>query len=153
MTPAVLNRSSIYRIMNLSTEVARFKPKLYYILFIVCDIVSLIFQGTGGGMCANADTGSDVGMNIALVGLSFQVFSMAIFILLSADYAWRYHKAVQTGHAGTIHSRKFNVFVAGLATALLCIFTRCVYRIAELSDGYAGRIFHDQGLFIGLEGV
>ena len=29
----------------------------------------------------------------------------------------------------------------------------CCYRIDELSDGYNGPLIHNEGLFIGLEGV
>lgn len=47
----------------------------------------------------------------------------------------------------------FKVFGGFLAFSILCILVRCVYRIDELSDGYHGPLIHDQGLFIGLEGV
>ena len=35
----------------------------------------------------------------------------------------------------------------------LCIFARCCFRVAELSQGYHGPLLKKQGLFIGLEGV
>ncbi len=37
--------------------------------------------------------------------------------------------------------------------AIILILIRCVYRIDELSDGYSGPLVHDEGLFVGLEGV
>jgi hypothetical protein len=39
-----------------------------------------------------------------------------------------------------------------LCFATLCIFTRSVYRVAELSDGWKGRLISTQSYFIGLEG-
>jgi hypothetical protein len=35
----------------------------------------------------------------------------------------------------------------------MLIWIRYVYRIAELKDGYSGALFHDEGLFYGLESV
>ena len=40
-----------------------------------------------------------------------------------------------------------------LSLAILLILIRCIYRIDELSDGYSGPLIHDEGLFVGLEGV
>lgn len=50
-------------------------------------------------------------------------------------------------------SRSFKIFVWFLSLSTLLILIRCIYRIDELSDGYNGPLIHDQGLFIGLEGV
>lgn len=141
------------RIVNLAPELARFKPMLYYVLFIICDIISLVFQSIGGGMSTNSDGASQTGVNIALFGLSFQVFTLVVFISLSIDYAVRYTRAAKTGSAGRIVDKQFKLFVVFLALATLSIFTRCVYRIAELSEGYSGPLLRDEGLFIGLEGV
>ena len=140
-------------IVNLSPGLARFKPKFYYILFIVCDVISLIFQSVGGGMSSSSEGGSQTGVNIALFGLSFQVFTLSVWIALSIDYALRYKNDVSRGNAGRIADGRFKVFVAFLSLATLCIFTRCVFRIAELSEGYSGTLLKQEGLFIGLEGV
>lgn len=43
--------------------------------------------------------------------------------------------------------------MAFLSLAILFILIRCAYRIDELSDGWNGPLIHDEGLFIGLEGV
>ena len=61
----------------------------------------------------------------------------------------------QAAHAGAQRhvSGRFKIFVAFLSLAILLIFIRCIYRIDELSDGYSGPLIHDEGLFIGLEGV
>jgi hypothetical protein len=47
-------------------------------------------------MSSNSSGSSYQGVNIAIAGLSFQVFSLIVFICLAADYAikyWRGHKA------------------------------------------------------------
>ena len=87
---------------------------------------------------------------MAIAGLSFQVFTLLIFILLAAEYAIRFQKAERVK---TQLPTKFKIFVGFLSLAIICILIRCIYRIDELSDGYNGPLIHDQGLFIGLEGV
>jgi len=146
---------TLYKIiMYLSPTSSRFAPKLYYILFIPCDIISLVLQAIGGAMSTNSMGSSKTGVNIALAGLCFQVFTLTVFILLSLDYTIRYRKDVKTGRVESSHvEKKFGVFVVFLALAIVSILTRCVYRIDELSDGYSGPLIHNQGLFIGLEGV
>lgn len=139
------------RIINGAPELARFKPRLYYIVFIVFDVISLVFQSIGGGMSTETQGSSQTGVNIALFGLSFQVFCLAAFIVLALDYTWRYRKAASRD--GTVRNTRFQLFAMFLSFATLCVFTRCVYRIAELSEGYSGHLIHNEGLFIGLEGV
>lgn len=89
-------------------------------------------------------------MDVAIAGLSFQVFTLAVFIALAAEYAFRYSKA--EGPGSKLPPR-FKIFVLFLSAAIILILTRCAYRIDELKDGYGGSLIHDQGLFIGLEGV
>jgi len=105
-------------------------------------------------MSTKSEGSSKSGVNIALAGLCFQVVTLSVFIILSLDYANRYQKDVQTGQIRKAHGEdRFQLFVVFLAFSILCILTRCVYRIDELSDGYHGPLIHNQGLFIGLEGV
>ena len=126
---------------------------LYYLLFIICDVISLVFQSIGGGMSTSSEGGSQTGVNIALFGLAFQVFTLVVFITLSLDYTVRYLRAAKKGAVGRVVDKRFKVFVACLTLATLLVFTRCVYRIAELSEGYSGPMLRDEALFIGLEGV
>lgn len=109
-------------------------------------------------MSSNSSGRSYQGVDIAIAGLSFQVFTLSVFISLAADYAVRYsrgRKAVAGKEEAEEEklTRKFKVFVGFLSFAIICILVRCVYRIDELSRGYSGPLVHNQGLFIGLEGV
>lgn len=139
-----------YSIVYLGTQHARFPPKFYYWTFIACDLLSLILQATGGALSSVSSGGSKAAVDVAIAGLSFQVFTLIIFILLAAEYGVRYQKA---GGANAQLPTKFKSFLGFLSLSILCILIRCIYRIDELSDGYNGPLIHDQGLFIGLEGV
>jgi hypothetical protein len=58
--------------------------------------VSLTLQGAGGGIAATAASGNltqiNLGTNIMIAGLSFQVFSLLVFMVLCADFALRIRK-------------------------------------------------------------
>ena len=144
----------------LGPQYSRLRPNLYLWIFIPCDLVSLSLQGSGGGLSSSAGTSGEgsgnsaqVGVDIAIAGLAFQVLTLAVFIVLALDFAWRYRKGSRmTGNAGNTNQR-FKIFVGFLSLAILCIFIRCIYRIDELSDGYTGPLIHNENLFIGLEGV
>ena len=61
--------------------------------------------------------------------------------------------ALDPTHAKLRASWAFKGFLIALAAATVFIFTRSVFRVAELGEGWEGAIIKNQGLFIGLEGV
>lgn len=81
---------------------SRFKPRTYTITFITCDFISLLLQAIGGAITSIADSGSstqNMGVNIMIAGLSFQVVSLFVFISLSADFAFSVFRAKRKGSA------------------------------------------------------
>jgi hypothetical protein len=103
-----------------------------------------------------------VGNNVIIAGLSVQVATLFIFTLFAADFAIRTMKRVRRqgieGASDPIHmqlrgSHAFKWFLFSLSVATLCIFTRCVFRVAELSKGWTGDLMRTQKYFIGLEGA
>ena len=89
-----------------------------------------------------------VGVNISLVGLIFQVITLTIFCVLFVDYVYR----------AWWSSARYKIqplvnFLAFVFTAVLLIMLRCVYRIVELHTGYFSELFRDEALFIALESV
>jgi RTA1 like protein len=154
--PALLNidyvrltRLFSQRICYLDPTISRFSPKLIYWIFITSGITSLSLQGAGGGISSTTSGTSKLGENISLAGLCFQVFTLIIFILLAVDYLFRFYRL--PGQAKTIF--RFKVYLVFMFSSIVLILGRCVYRIDELKDGYHGALFHNQGLFCGLESV
>ena len=96
-----------------------------------------------------------------VAGLAFQVLTLAVFICLCIDFAFktirRMHAmgdaALDPAHTKMRQSTLFRLFLLALAFATLCIFIRSIYRVAELSEGWAGALIKNQSLFIGLEGA
>lgn len=139
-------------------HISRFSPRTYTITFCTCDFFSLLLQAAGGGIAASANDQSttQAGINTMLAGLSFQVFSLALFAAACAEFALRLHKnptAWSQTHSALYSSRLFKAFLASLSVATLTIFVRSCFRVAELSGGFDGALANDQITFMVLEGM
>ncbi|KAF7537719.1 hypothetical protein G7Z17_g12794 [Cylindrodendrum hubeiense] len=132
-------------------SISRFKPQLFYWIFIPCDIVSLILQALGGALsCVGTDEDAiKVGENISLAGLIFQVITLVVFAALFADYVFKASRSPSYHRL----NKGMMIFLGLLFASTIIILTRCTYRIVELGKGYFSAIFRDEGLFIGLESV
>lgn len=142
----------IYKIINyISPAHSRFRPRLIYWFFITVDVISLVLQAAGGAMSSTSNGDSSVGVNVALAGLAFQVATLALFVTIVADYAFRSRSVWKGFKFPTV----FKVFVSFLVLAILTIWIRCCYRVYELSEGYSrdSEALRDEPLFIGLESV
>jgi hypothetical protein len=100
-------------------------------------------------MSASTSGASKTGVDIALAGLSFQVFTLLVFCALFADYLIRYIRSGQPTQFGL----RLRLFFAFTALAIVLTLARCAYRVDELSAGYSGPLIRREDLFIGLEGV
>ncbi|KAL8956526.1 MAG: hypothetical protein Q9193_005978 [Seirophora villosa] len=145
-------------VQTLGSAYSRLPARWYTWIFIGCDIFSLVLQGAGGGLAASADTQStqDVGSNLMLTGIVWQVVTLLLFAALAADFFLRAHRnrADLTDAAREIsRTARFSLFLAGLVLAYLGIAVRCIYRIAELAGGWGNEIMQNDAEFIVLEGV
>lgn len=163
LAPAFLS-AGIYLLLKqlcltFGPQSSRLAPKLYTWIFISCDILSIILQGAGGALSAAAEDGSNllnIGVDVMIAGLSFQVFTLFVFALLAGDFFLRVRKNRQNLPSITAalrNSLKFKLFLAFSTIAFLCIFTRCNYRIAELSGGWGNPIMRKEAEFIVLDSV
>jgi hypothetical protein len=128
-------------------------------IFIGCDLLSLVLQGAGGGIAATADFGSDlqdVGTNLMLAGVVWQVVCLTFFGYFLAEYlvrTYRHRNEIGCDGIELYHDRKFRLFVFGILTAYVTILARCAYRIPELSDGWRSEIMRNEVEMIVLEGA
>ncbi|KAH8201127.1 hypothetical protein TruAng_004677 [Truncatella angustata] len=142
-------------------ENSRLKPGWYPRIFIPCDVISLILQAVGGAMASIAshnNTNVKPGNNIMIAGLAFQVFTLFVFIILVVDFAirtLRNQSRLNTNPAlvSLRTSTRFRLFLGALSVSTICVFWRCVFRVAELSEGWSGPIMKQQNLFVGFEGI
>ncbi|RDL39273.1 Uncharacterized protein BP5553_03613 [Venustampulla echinocandica] len=138
-------------------DCSRFKPRTYTLIFCTCDLISLVLQALGGGIASTANTqsSSDLGKNIMLAGLIFQVVSLVLFAICCGEFAFRvwsgkgsrnptYTWLTQTG--------LFKGFLIGLFVSSVTIFARSIYRCAELAGGFDGDLFkNDEALYMIME--
>lgn len=98
-----------------------------------------------------------------VAGLSFQVFTLLVFMVLCLDFGIRTSRRFNSlgdaafdqnpAFASLRKSWKFKGFLAALTLATICIFWRSVYRVVELGEGWTGDLIRHQWLFVGFEGV
>lgn len=134
-------------------SVSRLNPRIIAYVFIPCDIISLVLQGTGGALSAGAETedGTKVGVDVSKAGLIFQVVTLVLFIGLSSDFLWALQRTHR--HDDQRVTRPLKVMIVWLAAATILILVRCIFRIYELKDGYFASAFRDEGTFIAFESV
>ncbi|KAI9755882.1 MAG: hypothetical protein M4579_004095 [Chaenotheca gracillima] len=138
-------------------HISRVRPRTYTIVFMSCDFFSLLLQAIGGAIASSADTQklSQLGVHIMIAGLSTQVFSLIVFIVLALEFAWRAYKAdhFDPKAADLRRSLYFRSFIFALGLGTLTLFIRSVFRVAELSEGYDGALANDEITFMTLEGT
>ena len=145
--------------LELGANFSRIRPKFYTWIFCLADLLSLIIQGTGGGIAATADSGSNmqnVGNDLMMAGIVFQVVTLLIFGAMVSNYALRvyaHRSQLEPSAIKLMNATRFKLFVGGLTLAYITIFTRCIFRIGEMANGWGNSIMQDETDFIVLDGV
>jgi len=161
--PAFLT-ASIYlclsRIIIIYCEsAARFRARYYTYFFIFCDVVSLVLQAAGGGITSGATTVAtdQMGKNLLIAGLAFQVASLTVFAILCADLVIAFHKVPESAcnpeFVGLRKSKKLRYWFCSLSASVLFIYIRSCFRVAELSQGFKGTLANSEITFMILEGA
>ncbi len=146
-------------VLEIGNDFSRIRAKYYTWIFILCDLFSLILQGSGGGIAATAKGGSTMqktGNNLMMAGIVWQVFTLIVFGILVADYFIRARAnrtRFEPAAIKLLNNQRFKLFVAGLCLAYLTIFIRCVFRIGEMAKGWANPIMQSEPDFIALDSV
>lgn len=142
-----------FSITHTDRSLSRFSPRIITFVFIPCDIISLVLQGTGGALSAGAQTadGTKVGVDVSKAGLIFQVVTLVLFIGLSLDFLWALQRSNK--HTSKKVEKSSKMMVIWIATATILILIRCMFRIYELNDGYFAPAFREEGTFIAFESV
>lgn len=133
-------------------------PRLIAIFFVGSDFLSLVLQAAGGAIASTANTHatSQVGINLMIAGLSTQVVSMTVFVLVCMQLAWAVRKhpeRVSTEYEEMRRSRRFRLFLWSIGICTIAILIRCSFRVAELSKGFNGSIANNEVEFMVLDGM
>lgn len=98
----------------------------------------------------------NVGTDLMITGIVWQVGTLTIFAALVVDYAIRTNRSwsIVSQDSKTLLARSsFKGFLIAVAVAFVTIFCRCVYRIAEMVGGWANPIMRDETGFVIMEGL
>ncbi|KAI0056244.1 RTA1-domain-containing protein [Artomyces pyxidatus] len=136
--------------------------KWYTIVFVSCDVIALTVQSVGGATASNADNDlhkANIGGNIMLGGIVFQLVAIVFYVALAGEFLFRYIKDRPFLRSGSVLQRRgsttqrMKILLGGMSFMTVCIFIRSIYRTIELSDGWDGKIMSTQVLFNVLDGA
>ena len=124
--------------------------RMFAIIFITCDIVSLVIQAIGGGMAATAEQQEEdtsKGTQIMVAGIDFQMASITIFMILAAWFTVKLKKARIS------FPRPVILQCIGLIISVVCLYIRAIYRTVELAQGWTGYLITHEIYFFILDGT
>jgi hypothetical protein len=146
-------------ILCFGEEFSVIRARYYTYIFVGADLLSLVMQGAGGGIASTAENDSqqELGDDLLMAGISWQVVALFIFIGAASWYVVRRWKGIKEyplspEAAATLKQPRFRLFAFGVASAWIAIFFRCVYRIVEMAGGWGNEIMRDEVTFIVFEG-
>ncbi|KAI8677665.1 hypothetical protein NCS55_00483800 [Fusarium keratoplasticum] len=151
---AAISLTFKHLVLYYGTQYSTIRPKLYPWNFVGSDFVSIIIQGIGGAVAASASTGDnpdpkrvDLGNNLLIAGVSFQVVNMVVCGVLMLIYIYRYRNVrklatytVDCGEDGIISTdsptshrtpqsdKRVKKFIYSITIAYIAIIIRCIYR-------------------------
>ncbi|KZV76205.1 RTA1-domain-containing protein [Peniophora sp. CONT] len=134
-------------ILRLGQGYSRIGQWWYIRIFLACDLVALTIQAVGGGIAssANDEAGANVGGNIMLAGIVFQLAGIIVYAVLAAEFLWHYihDRPFRRSYVYEQRSqtpRRLKLMLLGMGIMTVLLFIRSVYRTAELANGWKGKI-------------
>ncbi|GAA5964756.1 hypothetical protein JCM3765_002544 [Sporobolomyces pararoseus] len=108
--------------------------KAFKITFLIVDYISLVVQGVGGGIAGSATTerSLNMGSNIMLGGIAFQLLVMIVYVIYGS--VWTYRAREEVANAG----KKMRQMLFALFAASVCVIIRGIFRTCELQDSFTG---------------
>ncbi|KAJ8456941.1 hypothetical protein ONZ51_g11824 [Trametes cubensis] len=143
-------------IQRIGPDYSRLSSKWYTIVFLSCDIIALIVQAVGGAKASLAlkqGTDPNPGGHIMLAGVSFQLAALVIYVILASEFLLRYaydhpfKRRSQTPLRVDRVDKKTKLIIFGLGIEAVFLFIRSIYRTAELTDGWRGKIITTEVYF------
>ncbi|KAH6974762.1 hypothetical protein EDB80DRAFT_757816 [Ilyonectria destructans] len=120
-------------------------------------------------LCAassNEDSSFQLGSNLLLAGVSFQVVNMAFCGGLILIYVWRRRQApkhIQDGDLAPCsqgtprqirrNRKRVGTFIWGRVVAYIAIIVRCIYRIPEMAMVWGSDLMQREATFMSLDGA
>ena len=133
------------------------KPKRYPWILLTCDFLALVLQASGGGIAgaSNTDNLLQVGTDLMLAGIAFQVAILSAFAIFGSLNFIRIYKDGVLSRLpadSPLRRPKFKLFCAAVTLSFIGLFSRSIYRLPEMAGGWRNPLMQNQTDFIILEG-
>lgn len=91
---------SLARIIGVyTTSASRIRQRTYSLIFVACDVVSLLLQAAGGAITTSNDNSTvQSGINIMIAGLASQVASLTLYLAVCVDFGGRIYRSQSHGN-------------------------------------------------------
>lgn len=151
VTAPVFLAAGIYTILSaliprLGSRYSFLPPKVILWFFITSDVIATVTQVAGAALIgvrqSDREDPTDAN-NILLGGLAYQVFSMGVFVILSATFIVRARSAIREA--------RLSLFSLVFCTATVLIYLRTCFRLAETAQGLSGELQTNEVYFACLE--
>jgi len=151
VTAPVFLAAGIYTILSaliprLGRRYSFLPPKVVLWFFVTSDVIATVTQVAGAALIGVAQSNREdptTANNILLGGLAYQVFSMGVFVILSATFLLRARAAIKDA--------KLGIFSIVFAVATILIYLRTTFRLAETAEGLGGNLQSNEIYFACLE--
>ncbi|CAI6096276.1 unnamed protein product [Clonostachys chloroleuca] len=151
VTAPVFLAAGIYTILSalisrLGRQYSFLPPKFILWFFITSDVIATLTQITGAALIGVSQTKRKdpaTANNILLGGLAYQVFSMGVFVFMTATFLFRARRAIS--------SVGLTAFSLVFAIAAVLIYLRTCFRLAETAEGLGGALLRNETFFACLE--
>ncbi|KAL6849235.1 hypothetical protein ACO1O0_008765 [Amphichorda felina] len=153
VTAPVFLAGGIYTILSaliprLGRQYSFLPPKVVLWFFITSDVIATVTQVAGAALIgvrqSDREDPTDAN-NILLGGLAYQVFSMGIFVILSATFVFRARTAIREA--------QLSLFTLVFCVAAVLVYLRTCFRLAETAQGLSGELQTNEIYFACLEFV
>ena len=91
-----------------------------------------------------------------LTGIILQVVTLIVFGILAYDYfarVFKHRDQMNPTAVEIVQDSRTKYFSVAVLLAFTALLIRCIYRIPELSGGWANNVMRDETDFIVLDGV
>ncbi|KAN0141249.1 RTA1-like protein [Lactarius tabidus] len=150
-------------IRRLGPQYSRLTPRRYTIVFVSCDIISLLVQAIGGSVASGTTTSIsqvNLGSHIALGGTIFQLVAIIVYCALAVEFLSRYARdrpvrlAQVPGEVTRgVLDRSLKRMLYAMSAMSIFILIRTIYRVVEFVGGWNGKVNTTQWLFLVFDGI
>ncbi|KAI1478991.1 hypothetical protein K445DRAFT_329050 [Daldinia sp. EC12] len=107
-------------------------------VFVTGDVISLLFQSSGGGLMAVGGSSMEIGENLIIVGLFVQLAFFGAFVILAGVFHYRMNKTPT--FQASLPQVRWQHYLVTLYVVGVIIWVRSLFRVIEYLQGNDGTL-------------